>query len=39
MVRGQAGQPGKIKLTAKAGGLKVVAASIETTLQANQTRR
>ena len=39
IVRGQAGQAGKIKLTAKVGGLKVGTASIETTLPANQTRR
>jgi hypothetical protein len=31
IVRGKAGQPGKIKLTAKADGLKIGAASIRTT--------
>ncbi len=39
IIRGKAGQPGKIKLTAKSDGLPVVMASIDTTLKANQTRR
>jgi beta-galactosidase len=35
IVRGKAGQPGKVKLTAKADGLKVGTASIKTTLNSD----
>jgi beta-galactosidase len=39
IVRGQSGQPGKIKLTATADGLQIGEKSIETALKANQTGR
>jgi beta-galactosidase len=39
IVRGISGQPGKIRLTAKAEGLKIGATSIETTSTAKQTGR
>jgi beta-galactosidase len=39
VIRGKAGQTGKIKLTAMAEGLKVGEASIKTALKANQTER
>lgn len=35
IVRGEPGKPGKIKLTAKAGGLRTGTAAIETSLNAN----
>jgi beta-galactosidase len=35
VIRGKAGQPGKIKLTAMSDGLKVGALSIDTTLEGN----
>ncbi len=39
IIRSQAGHPGKIRLTAKSDGLKVGRASIETTLNLQQTGR
>jgi len=39
IVRGEAGQPGKIKLSATADGLKFGTAWIETTSQTKQTGR
>jgi len=39
IVRGKPGEPGKIRLSARAEGLKVESASIETTWQTKQAAR